>query len=954
MSASPHGRTKLAERIYRILLFLYPTAVRQEDGEAMLELFSDLREGEGRRSGWSGTFMVTLRAVGEVPFGAWRAHGVERRARTAHGARGQKNSQAAGRKPRGGGSLGRPSSGASGVVGDFLQDLRFGLRMLRKTPLVVLVTTLSLGVGIGAVTSAYSLADGILLQDPVGFVDPEELVTIYTSRDDGGLYGSTSFPDYLTISQEIDALESATAFGSRGFVLEEGEASISLFAEEVDGNYFAVTGVRPVLGRGFLPEETERGAVERVLILGHHIWLQAFGGSPEVLGRTVRLNGQPFTVVGVGPEGAMSRRVPVKVDAWVPLGLPGSRSNRRVEALAERGTRPFLVLARMGEGVTVEQVGSQLSVLSERLSGEYSEAWTDDLDLPREFSVIPEEDSRLNPRARPLFLGILIFFFGTTGIILLIACANLTTLFLARAAKRRREMAIRLSLGAGRMRLVSQMLTESLILGLGGGGVGVFLTTLAVRQIQSFSLPLNLPFNPAVAVDNRVLAFACLLSLGATLVFGLIPALEASKPNLIPSLRGEAPGRAGSAKGRAFGRARGRNQLVVIQCAASLVLIVGAALFLRTLRQATTMDLGFRTEGVAVMSKSLMEEEYPPEAGIEYFRTMREHLRSLPGVSHAELSRSLELTFFNPGPEATVSGDGSRMQPGEEPRILRNSVTPGYLEMLQIPLLQGRTLRESDALGAPLVAVVNETFAERVWPGEDPVGRLFNITDVEGWSGADGGEPQWLTVVGVVENGTYQDFDDGRIPYFWTSLYQDYTSTVAVSLKGAMGAEAMLPLLQEFVELAPGEVPLLYPSTLESQVSVQFIHLRIASDLLGWGGLFGLILAVMGIYGTVSMAATERAREMAIRLALGAERGEVVRRVARGGAKLAVIGLVIGLGVGLPLAHLLRALFYGVGALDPLALGGGIALLALSALMASIIPAQRITRMDPMRVLKEE
>ena len=392
--------------------------------------------------------------------------------------------------------------------------------------------------------------------------------------------------------------------------------------------------------------------------------------------------------------------------------------------------------------------------------------------------------------------------------------------------------------------------------------------------------------------------------------------------------------------------------MVVVQCASSLVLIVGAALFLRTLSLATTMDLGFKSEGVAVMSKSLSEEEYPPEAGIEYFRSLREELSALPGVSHAELSRGLELTLFNSGPEATVFVGGVQFEEGQ--RVIRNSVTPGYLEMLEIPLLRGRSLQESDARGGPLVAVVNQTFAERLWPGENPVGRQFTLTDADAWIGAGAEETQGLTVVGVAENGTYQDFDDGHIPYFWTSLYQDYTPSVAVSIKGKMGAEAMVPLLQEFVELAPGEVPLLYPSTLESQVSVQFIHLRVASDLLGWGGLFGLILAVMGIYGTVSMAVTERAREMAIRLALGAERKDVVRQVAKGGTKLAVIGLAIGLGVGLPLAHLLRAIFYGVGALDPLALGGGIALLALSALLASIIPAQRITRMDPMTVLKEE
>ncbi len=257
------------------------------------------------------------------------------------------------------------------------------------------------------------------------------------------------------------------------------------------------------------------------------------------------------------------------------------------------------------------------------------------------------------------------------------------------------------------------------------------------------------------------------------------------------------------------------------------------------------MDLGFSTQGVAVMTKSLPESEYPPAEGTEVFRALREELSALPGVTSAQLSRSLELTLFQAGTEATVNGEGTRPEVGEGERILRNSVTPGYLEMLQIPLLQGRMLMESDGIGSPMIAVVNETFARRLWSGEDPVRRRFQISEVDAWMGDPESEPIWLTVVGIVKNGTYEDFDDGLIPYFWASLHQDYASTVAVSLKGAGAGEDMVPLLRDHVELAPGEVPLVYPSTLDGQVSIQFIHLRIASDLLGWGGVFGLILAAL-------------------------------------------------------------------------------------------------------------
>ena len=932
MIGPPPRRTPLRDHIYRILLRLYPAEVRAQDGQSMLELFSDLCAAERRRRGRLGVLILSIRAFVEVPMTAWAAR---RGLRTRKASRGK----SAGR--------GRP-------FGTFLQDLRFGLRSLRKTPVVALVTLLSLGFGVGAVTSAYSLAAGTIFRKPVGLVDPQGLVTIYTSRDDGEPYGSSSYPDYLSIAQEVEGLEGTAAFGLRGFVLGEGPTSVSMLAEEVSGNYFAVTGIRPTLGRAFLPEEAEPERVESVVILGHHIWTEQFGGSPEVLGRTVHLNGQPFTVVGIGPKGVVSRRVPVLTDAWVPIGVPGTRSPRRAEALLDRASRPYLLLGRMKDGIEVEQIRAQLSVLAGRLGQEYAEAWTDGRGQAHTLSALPEKNSRLNPRARPLVAGVAVFFLVATGFILLIACSNVATLFLARAGRRQREMAIRLSLGASRLRLVGQLLTEGLILGLSGGALGAFLAFLAARQIQAFSLPLNVPFSLAVSLDHRVMIFACLASVGATLLFGLIPTWEASRQDLMPSLKGEARGFLGGAKGRSSRRTRGRSQLVVVQCAASLVLMVGAALFLRTLQEATTMDLGFSTQGVAVMTKSLPESDYAPVEGIEVFRALREDLSALPGVTSAQLSRSLELTLFQAGAEATVYPEGPGVEVGEGQRILRNSVTPGYLEMLEVPLLKGRMLQESDGPGTPMAAVVNETFARRFWPGEDPVGRRFRISDPDGWMGGREGEPIWLTVVGMVKNGSYEDFDDGLIPYFWTSLFQDYASTVAVSLKGVGGGEEMVPLLRDHVELAPGEVPMVYPSTLDGQVSIQFIHLRIASVLLGWGGVFGLILAAIGLFGIVTMAVTERTREMAIRLALGADRREVIGLVAGRGTRLAALGILVGLLIGLPLAHLLKSLFFGVGALDPWALSGGIGVTVLVALVASVVPARRVTRIDPMTVLREE
>ena len=938
------------ERLYRLLLRLYPSRFRQRHEQDMLDLFADLCEAERRRRGGLGVLSITVRACLETPVRAWMAHRDQRRE-----VRRAKESQPAPTYE----GLGQGPRGIRSLIEALLQDLRVGLRSLRKSPAAVIITVVSLGFGVGAVTTVFSITNGLLFHLPVGLSDPESLVTVYTSRDDGGVHGNSSFPDYLSVVEEIDALEDVAAFGMRGFALGGESVSEPILAEEVTGNFFAVTGIRPVLGRAFLPEETEIGSVEPVAVISHDLWLRRFGGTSGVLGQSIRLNGKTFTVVGVAQEGIVSRMAPVKPDAWIPVGIPGSRSERRVEALTQRDSRHFVVLGRMREGVSIGQVQAQLSVLSENLHGEYSDLWNDDADQTRVLTAVRERDSRINPRARRLLTGITVFFLVAAGLILLIACSNVATLFLARAGRRRQEMAIRVSIGASRRRLVGLLLTEGLIPGLVGGAVGVLLASYAAGAMESLSLPLNIPLNFDISIDYRVLIFALVVSVGASLLFGLIPALEASRPDLVSSLKGESRGMGRTARGSALRRLGLRNFMVVVQCAASLVLVVGAALFLRTLQGATTMDLGLNPERVAVMTKSLPEAEYSPDVGLQFYRELRTRLSALPEVVDAQLSRCLELTFLQmdctsdlevTGGDLVAGGSGS----GESPAFLRNSVTPGYLEMLQIPLLRGRTLQEGDGPGAPLVAVVNETFAERLWSGRDPLGRQFTVTLSQGSTGDGSPEERSLTVVGVTRDGKYEDFDDERIPYFWTSLYQDYTSTVAVSLKGAVSAEAMVPLLRESVALDPGEAPLMGPSTLESQISIQFIHLRIVSKVLGWGGAFGLILAAIGIYGVVSVAVTERTREMAIRLAMGAEQLQVIRRVAGGGMGLAVVGLLIGLAVVLPLAHLLRSVLYGVGAVDPWALGGGIGVLALSALVASVIPARRATRIDPMKILREE
>ncbi len=848
-------------------------------------------------------------------------------------------------------------------MSNLLQDLKYGFRSLRRAPLTLIVTVLSLGLGIGAATSVFSVVNAFLFR-PSGYAEPETLVALYTSRDDGKLYGKTSFSDYRDLRLATAALEDAAAFGYDALKLGDETSTQILVTEVVSGSYFSVLGVRPVLGRGFLPAETEVGKAERVVVISHDLWQRQFAGDPAVVGRTIRLGARAFTVVGVAPDALASRKPALRTEVWMPLGVPGVSDRHDAAKLARREARGYTVIGRLREGATLEQLEAQLAVVGGRLHQEYSEQWQDDRGEARVFSVLSERASRLNPDARAVFWILSSFFLGATGLILLIACSNVASLFLARAYQRRRETAVRTALGASRRRLLAMFLAESLLPGLAGGGLGIAVAWIATRSMSSVSLPIAIPIHFDFGLDTRVLGFALVLGLVSSLVFGLAPALAGTGGNLLPSLKSDSTG--GSGSGR-FGL---RNLLVGAQVAACLILLVGAGLFIRSLEGAATMDLGFRTERVAVMSKTLPDGVSPVSlqddvalaplrgdaeaaAGSRYIRELVAHLATQPEVEDAAAALGVELTMMS-GSTAAVSVSGYEPGAEEDRQVYFNRVSPGYLEMLAVPLLQGRTLRPSDGPGASRVAVINESFAARYWPGQEVIGRRFTADDRQGSGAENDGSPRTYEVVGVARDGKVVDIDDPPMPYFWASLYQHHAPRFQILVKGRGSAEAMLPVLRREVEVAEGEVTLVPPSTLADLVDIQFLHLRLASRILGWGGLFGLVLAVIGIYGVVAFAVTQRTREIAIRVAIGAQRGQVLRQIARQGLTLAGVGLAAGLAVILPLARLLRSQLFEMSPADPMAVGGGAGILLLAALVASFVPAMRATRIEPIQALRED
>jgi predicted permease len=669
-----------------------------------------------------------------------------------------------------------------------------------------------------------------------------------------------------------------------------------------------------------------------------------------VLGKPLRLDGHEFTVIGVAPQGMVSRFLALKVDVWVPLGIPGGTFRATPAALANRGDRDFMVVARLKAGATIEQAQAQLTVMANRLFAEYPDTWADERDNVRAITVLSEEEGRIAPNARTALGAMSGFLFAVAGMILLIACSNIAGIFMARANQRRSEMAVRIALGASRRRLVTMLLTESLLPAIAGGLLGIGLVVQGTRMLGSISLPIGVPLQFDLALDYKVLGFVILLSACTTLVFGLAPALQASRPNLVPSLK-HLPG----GDGRGYRKLGLRNLLIVGQIASSLILLVGAGIAIRTLQGAASLDIGFDTERVALMSKRLHQEGAASEADVQNAKDVVARLVALPDVETAQLSRSAEGTFTAELGLANVEVDGYEYGESDPRAVAYNSVTPGYLEMLGIPILQGRSISSSDDMRSPFVAVVNQSFANRFWPNGPALGQRFTISQRRSGGGDFSLEPdRTFEIVGVVPDGRYLTLDNTRAPYFWTALYQDQPSMALVHVKGRTSAEAMIPLLRREVELAEDEYQLIAPTTFDGLVAIQTAGYRIVGKVLAAGGVFGLLLVIVGIYGVVSFAVSRRSREMAIRQAIGARRSIVISSVAREGILLSVIGAVLGIAIVTPLTSLSESAAYGVNPLDPLAFAIPVAVLLLAAFAASLIPARRITRVAPMKLLREE
>jgi macrolide transport system ATP-binding/permease protein len=824
---------------------------------------------------------------------------------------------------------------------NLLRDLQFGLRLLWRRPAFTVVAVLSLGLGIGINTAMFSVVNAVLLA-PVPIHEPDRLVEIYTSPSTEMPYLTTSWADFQDIRGSADTLSGLAAHGLvKGLFRRGSDRAEIVMGEVVTDNYFDLLGVPPARGRGFLPEENRTELTHPVVVLSHGFWQRRLAGDPAVLGRTIELSGVAYTVVGVAPEGFAGAIPGLAAEFWAPvmmvekLSFQGIQSqttspgNTRIE---QRGTRWLFVKGRLAPGRTVEEARAQVAAVVTRLSHEYPDA---DKDLRA--TVLPARAVRFHPMIDEYLTPAAWVLMAAVALVLLVACANVANMLLARASTRQREIALRLAIGAGRAQLVRQLLTESLVLAALGCAVGLALAYAADQGLAA--APLNLPIDLAFrfALDWRVLSFAAAASLVTTVVFGLVPALRASRPNLVPALRGEAGATAGT---------RGlhlRDLLVVGQLALSLVLLVSGALMLRGLSRAHQIRPGYEPDRLAVLAFNLKLNGYSEEQAATFQRRVVERLRGVPGVEHVALVSRAPLS-------PDVNMEGIRIAGHHDPKdpptqIDATYVEPDYFAVLGVPLLEGRPFTDADDLKSPKVVVINQAMARKYWPGRSPIGeRIYT----------DGFDQPSHEIVGVVPDYKVRTLGEEPRPYLHFAWRQQQSRATTILARAAGPARPAVGRLRDAVLAMEPALVFSDEGTGEDLLRVTLAPTRAGATLLGAFGGLALLLAAVGLYGVVAYSVAQRTREVGIRMALGAEMNDVLGLVLGRGMRLAAAGIGIGVLAAAAVSRVLSSMLYGVSAIDPLAFGGACAVLLCVALAANLVPARRAARVDPMVALRYE
>ena len=806
----------------------------------------------------------------------------------------------------------------------FWQDLRFGFRQLLSNPGFAAIATLSLALGIGANTAIFSLLDAVLLR-PLPFHDPDRLVMVWEDAAKIGFPRNTPAPaNYADWKAQNRVFVDLAAINWRSFNLtDEGEPE-KVEAQAVTANFFPLLGVKPDLGRVFNGEEDQPGR-NNVAMISYGLWQRRFGGDPALVGKEILLDGQKHTVIGVTPSGFQF--LSKEVGLWVPAAF-------NPQELANRGSHYLTVVARMKPGVTLKEARADVAAITQRINRDNPVSWSG-FELG---SVVISLREQLAGDVRPALIVLLV----AVGFVLLIACANIANLLLARGASRFREIAVRTALGAGRGRIVRQLLTESVLLAVAGGIAGLFFAWSSFSFLKQI-IPDNMALNAGVRIDARIFGFTLLLSLLTGIVFGLAPALQAAKIDLNEALK-----QSGGRTGIGFGHRRLRGALVVIEIALALVLLVGAGLLTRAFLRLRALDIGVNPENVLTLRTMLPRNKYGelPKRDA-FYRQALERVRALPGVVSAGYATAMPLTWKG-GTNGFII-EGRDQGPGQDAQC--RQVSTGYMETMGVKLRQGRFFDYHDDVQSQPVAVINETMARQFWSGENALGKRFKLGSVDS-------QNPWVTVVGVVgdikemglEAPTKAEmfFPYQQLPRMLWNMPRD----LAVRTTG--DPMSVVAAVRQAVWSVDRNQPVSNIRTMDEILSEEVAQRRIGMTLLAAFAALALALASLGIYGVLSYSVAQRTQEIGVRMALGAGRKDVLRMVVADGMRLAAAGVAIGLGVSFALTWLMAGLLFGVSASDPLTLGGVTLLLITVALLACFIPARRATRVDPMVALRCE
>jgi predicted permease len=825
-------------------------------------------------------------------------------------------------------------------VKTLLQDIRYGWRMLRKSSGLSFIVALTLALGIAANALIFSIVNGYLLR-PLP-VPHAEQIAVLTAQQKGGspfLY-MFSYPDFLDFRSQ--AAPVADLFGYMPVLpglSADGKAD-QMLASYVTGNYFTALNVQPALGRLILPSEENQPGKAAVLVLGYSYWQKRFRGDPGVIGKQVRLNGKPAIIIGIVPKQFLGTLPVAEMDGYLPLSSGGSLEQSSGGLMGDRDSRLMRVMARLRPGVSFAQAQSSLNVIAERLAKQYPA--TDQNVIVR---VYREQLARSQPLGSNVVVAMAGFFLVLAALVLLLACMNVANVLLARATVRQREMGLRAVLGASRARIVRQMLTESILLGLLGGVGGVLVGNWFNPGDLARLMSSNLPLRLDVSFDWHVFAYAFAAALLSGILIGLWPAWRSSRAD-VNSLLQEG-GRSDTA---GMGRQRFRNFLVAAQVAGSLILLVIAGLLVRSLQHAGTIQLGFQPDHVLNVTVDPHQMGYDEKQEREFYRRLEAAVRALPGVQSVSLAFGTPMGHLNIANAGAVSIEGHPIPFNQQaPTVFFNNVDPGYLETMRVPLLRGRSFTGLDNQNAPSVAIVNQIMADKFWPHQDPIGKRFTLKLLTA-------PAQTIQVVGVTANGKYGMITEDPNAFFYVPLAQNFISIQTLQLRTSVAPESLIaPVRNEIRRLAP-DMPIVDTSTMQQMVEgTNGLQLfRFAAYFAAAVGGLGLFLAVLGVYGVVSFGAVQRTREIGIRMALGGSERDVVRLVLRQGVSMVTAGLLLGLFGALALTRVMTRYLLDVSPSDPLTYATVALLLSAVALLACWIPARRATRVDPGIALRYE